>query len=1317
MRRFPEGFQVRVNGRTQLNWRFGIRRGVQLAVVVVTWLGLSPSFASQTIRVGKGSAKTDPAKTDPAKTDSAKVDARSAEAFFENEIRPLLHDRCIKCHGSRKQESGLRLDGRQRVLQGGDSGPAAVSGRPGESLLMRVVRRGGDVKMPPREPLDPREVDALERWVRLGLPWSPAGSGSGDSGVFLSFRSGAISDRERRFWSFQPIVRPEPPKVKDRDGWARTVMDRFILAGLEQRGLSPVSDASKRTLLRRVTFDLIGLPPTPEETRDYVDDGSSGAFERVVDRLLRSRHYGERWGRHWLDVVRYADTAGETADYPTTQSWRYRNWVIDAFNRDKPYDEFVREQVAGDILAGSAPREQYGELMTATGFLAVSRRFGFGVEAEQFLTIQDTIDTMGQAVLGLTLGCARCHDHKFDPINAADYYAWYGIFDSSSYSLSGDEKTKKERRLYPGVPSEEVDALEARHAASLGKLDAQVKKLEAERKDLEAMMSTVARGDPGFESQELDMRPGAPWSAHENARIVASAQSPFRNVFPEGSRGIEFPQTDENNHFGKQLRPPRTPVSAPRIFFNIDFRNLPQENASDGKGAYRLYLGRGPGNSAAVEMGATATSFSIRDGDAYRPVRKLDPGRWYSLQVVLDLRTKTYSGSVGHPGDVTRFEKAAFTIGWDGTIDQFFVDRYGPVPGVSPARQFDNFALRATEFLPVDRIAEDDGQTLHPDRLERYLGKRRLHVPVKNDGGNQGFHVWRRVEPLPTVGMNVTDGTLTVPGTVPPGRVAVHPAQKKGAAILWRSPLDGRVRISGKTSDAHDCGNGIEWFIDHLSARGLTSLAEGAVGRDGEQIFEAVSGGKLDDVEVRAGDCVQLVISPRGDYGCDLTLVDLRIEEIEGERAWDLVADVAGRFHASNPQADRLGNAEIWSFLAVSPDRAQSFASSGAFSISVSEIPTKRRRVAELAAKLEMLRPRRDALGVSGAYPRIYGVVEKESPADVKIHLRGDPEKLGRVVARRNLEILGSDALESPKTTSGRLDLARWLTRPENPLTARVMVNRIWQYHFGPGLVETANDFGTRGRRPSHPALLDWLAAEFVENGWSIKYMHRLILRSRVYQLASSPSSSHGARGWLPPREEIERTRLFGRFSRRRLEAEALRDAMLAISGRLDRTPGGPHPFPPAEKWGYSQHAPFYAMYPTDRRSVYLMTQRLKRHPFLALFDGADTNASTARRTETTTPTQALFLLNNEFVHQQAAAFATRLLEAVPKDEDRVRLAYDCALGRLAPARDIDRSLRFLARYRERLGAAGVPESTREADAWAAFARTLLVRNEFLFVE
>ena len=425
-------------------------------------------------------------------------DAKS-EAFFEAQIRPILAGTCFRCHGGERVSGGLRVDSRQGLLEGGDSGPAIIPGDPGRSLLLQAIQRQADVSaMPPAQDqaLTALQVQAIRDWISAGVYWPAA------AGVFES----------AGHWAFQPIGDPIVP-TQDTP-WCQNEIDAFVLRTLRAARLQPKVRADRRTLLRRVTFDLTGLPPTPEELQDFEQDSAPDAFLKVIDRLLAASAYGEKWGRHWLDVVRYADTAGETADYPVPEAWRYRNYVIDAFNSDLPFDQFVREQIAGDILAQQSDGVRFAEQTTATGYLALSRRFGFDSENYHHLTIHDTIDSVGQTFLGLSLGCARCHDHKFDPVSTREYYALYGIFDSSRYPFPGSEQKQRVRSLAPLVPPGQAAQGWRDHIRQTGDLAHRLTALQ--RVAPAAVLRSLSEPDGDFELQApaaggSNGIPVAPW--------------------------------------------------------------------------------------------------------------------------------------------------------------------------------------------------------------------------------------------------------------------------------------------------------------------------------------------------------------------------------------------------------------------------------------------------------------------------------------------------------------------------------------------------------------------------------------------------------------------------------------------------------------------------------------------------------------------------------------------------------------------------------------------------------------------------------------
>jgi hypothetical protein len=774
------------------------------------------------------------------------------EDFFEARVRPLLAKRCYECH-RRKAEGGLRLDSLQAILKGGGSGPAIVVGAANKSLLWQVVSgEHADISMPPEDRLKASEVKVLEKWIATGAHWpkalpSAAATPDGDG----------ITASERAFWSFQPIINPPIPRIEGK--WGVNPIDAFVARQHISRGLAANESARPRTLIRRLTFDLTGLPPTPQEIanfeRAFVRDSQS-AYAELIDRLLASRHYGERWGQHWLDLVRYADTAGDASDYPIPEAYKYRNYVIDAFNNDKPYDQFVREQIAGDQMPGD-DAEGTWQRVIATGYIAISRRIGVSPHGQRHITIEDTLNNLGKTFLGLSVGCARCHDHKFDPIPTADYYALYGIFNST---------------IYP--------------------------------------------------------------------------------------------------HAGAEHRPYRS-----------DF-------------VYRI------GNQQADKVLAS-----------YR--KKMEP--WLKK------------------------ERAAF---------------------------------------------------------ERYRDFQRK--PVNVPGYNRD--------------------------------------------VAW--------------------------------------------------------------------------------------------QEVLGLR--DEIRKVAETF----------------------PDLQLAFAAS------------------------------------------------EGDPGDVHIQEQGDPKSRGRLVRRGFLQVLGGQTLAEDESRSGRLQLAEWIAGPENPLTARVMANRLWHHHFGRGLVVTTSDFGVRGTEPSHPELLDFLASYLIDNGWSIKQLHRLIVGSRAYRMSSDDVAANAT---IDPEN-----RSLWRGNRRRLDAEQLRDSILVFSDQLDRSPGQAHPFPHRLTYFYRQHEPFVGDFQSNRRTIYLFRQRIRKNRFLDMFDGPDGNLHIGTRRPTTTSLQSLYLMNSGFIDEQSRRIAERILASSDAHAEQADWAYRSIFGRSPLAEEIQATKEQIDRIAQQVSD---DAGDKTHLAWSSMIRAMLCSNEFIFVD
>lgn len=819
---------------------------------------------------------------------------------FLRDIDPIFRVNCRGCHGASQQSSGLRLDLREAAMAGGYSGPAIKSGDSAGSLIIRMVSGGGKVKMPPAGPrLKPEQVAILSRWIDEGAVWP-------------STLSAPPTVRSRNtHWSYQPIARPQVPTINTVH-FVRNPIDAFIMARLEQDGISPSVEADRHTLIRRLSLDLIGLPPSLEEVKDFLADDRPDAYERVVDRLLQSPHYGEKWARHWLDLARYADSDGYEKDLPRPSAWRWRRWVIDSLNKDLPFDKFTVEQIAGDLLPDATVEQR-----VATGFHRNSlvNREG-GIDREQLRVEQavDRANTLGSVWLGLTVGCAQCHDHKYDKISQKEYYQLFAFFN----------------------PAEDIE-VEAPLPGEIGPYLRNLKEYQEKRRKLVK--------EYGVEPLQKEWEP----------RVIEASRNP---------------------------------------------------------------------------------------------------------------------GKYGGDWDL------AWTVLW-------------------------------------------------------------------ND-------------------------------------------ERK---ILLKNQSDRTRKESDKLTDHF-----LEWYSAVVSKERYAEL-----------------------------------------------------------------------------------------------------------------------KFKELREKLTKLREMYPALTEAS------GIVDMPSPPKSHVLLRGDFRNPGTVVQPDVLAVLNPlNAGSKPN----RLDLAHWIIAKDNPLTARVAVNRMWQAFFGTGLVSTPSDFGIRGEKPTHPQLLDWLATEFRDSGWSVKHMHKLIVESATYRQSSRA------------RKELDNidpaNRLLARQSRLRLEAELLRDSVLVVSGLLDRNIGGPSIRPPLPagliKLGFGN----FVKWPENtgperyRRGLYIFFQRTVPYPQLMMFDAPDSNVSCPKRERSTTPLQALNLLNDPVFFEAAQAMAAGLWrENLGSNANRLDTAFRSALSRSPSVVEKDRMLSFLEQQRNRflqeptLAAAlfaGKLEGASDAEmaAWIVLSRSILNLDEFL---
>ncbi len=968
----------------------------------------------------------------PTATSTARAAGLASEAggtdFFENRIRPILVEHCYSCHSaqSEKVRGGLLLDTREGLLKGGETGPAIVPGDPEKSLLIRAVRYADEhLHMPPKgQRLSPDQVADLESWIRLGAPDPRTSRGGVTSGPTAS----------AAHWAFQPVRPPAIPAVKD-SAWIQSPIDAFVLAALESKGLTPSATADRRTLIRRASFDLLGLPPPPEEVAEFLADQSADAMAKVVDRLLASPRFGERWGRHWLDVARYADTKGyvfeEERRYP--YSYTYRDYVIRAFNEDLPYNRFVVEQIAADLL----PLGEDKRPLAALGFLTLGRRF----LNDPHDIIDDRIDVVTRGMMGLTVTCARCHDHKFDPVPSQDYYSLYGVFASCS-------EPSEKPLLGPNVSSKLF-------AEYLTEQKKRAEELQAFQETEEAKALSQVRQRSGdyllaaYEAQRLA----------NGERVEGLARE--RKLHPGTVRRWMANLADRSKSV-------HDPIFAPWFAF----AKLPEK-----------------------EFAAQAKEVALR--------LTVGPVSTHRLNALI-----AWAFAGDPPGSMKEV-----------------AERYGKV------------------FADLEKRWRETTAARKPE-------------PAVGTGG------------IPASATAFTD-----------------PSLEECRQVLY---------------------------------------------------------GAESPTQVPASEIVRLFDVPIGQ-----------------------------------------------------------------------KVRALRRKVDELDATHP------------GAPPRAMALQDNATPSNPRVFQRGNPNNPGPEVPRQFLHVVAGEKRRPFQKGSGRLELAEAIASRDNPLTARVMVNRVWMHYFGAGLVRTPSDFGVRSDPPSHPELLDHLAWQFMEEGWSLKKLHRRIMLSHVYQQATD---DHPRSAQIDPNNL-----LLGRMSRRRLDFEATRDTLLATVGQLDLHSGGravditTEPFP-------------------TRRTVYGFIERQNLPGLFRVFDFASPDTTNPQRFLTTVPQQALFMLNSPFVVQQARQFLERPeFRAGGKTEDRVRALYQTAYQRDPTPEEVDLARRFIQSQTAASGAlvdspvgptgsgsasgtvavvgkakpnsSSPKETVHPLSAWEKYAQVLLMSNELVFVD
>lgn len=1172
------------------------------------------------------------------KLDPAKVE------FFETKIRPVLVEHCYKCHGDKTAaiKGGLRLDFRSAILKGGESGTSVVVGKPEESLLIEALKYEG-LEMPPKGKLPARVIADFEHWVRSGLV---------DPRTGTEIKKKKIDfEKAGKFWSFRPIVKPDVAKLARQlgDEFKGTEIDTFIAGRQQAAKISANGKADRRVLLRRAYFDLIGIPPTPEQIHAFLKDESPNAFAGVINQLLESKHYGERWGRHWLDVARYGEDQAHTfkaRKYP--RGYYYRDWVINALNQDMPYDKFLKAQIAGDLIQDDKQHER----MAALGIFALGPvYYAENVEKAKAAADEwdDRVDTLTRGVLGLTLACARCHDHKYDPVTMEDYYGLAGIFASSKY---------QER------PIVGPEVVAKRQAA-----DEQVK-----RADLAIARYLMEQGRllrPDLASQIPDYVVAA-WTAINIAKTARNDKKVFKQVA-------------QKNKLSETL------VRRWRDYLRSKSKKAEPETELLQKW-FELLAAEDKKTDLSKNVAQTALVRAIGE-----QLRK-------AVQAQLPRRDQLFQQFGVNVAFVNATDRAVVPTGVF-PLGNLFDDSASV--GLNSAVATDRFkAVATTKSLGVDRVSHGWGTRtkIAPD-VEFDFGKlgsdTQTFGAIVNDG-------WHADGPLQTLGKSLRKRTRQEQGIGMHANalISFDLDEIRSAGLMPSDQkLVFKIDRAGINDDAFGSGASCHLAVvlskPHKDKAVSDAIIAGFVNGQAVEVdvndFTYYFSGAIPEPMQAIGKffSLSLKIPPDAKH---LTLITTGAGEPNDNSISSDHAVFSGARLELDPLPKSQNTADQKTVATVAATAAQDrngaillsrmLYDEGLLAIPVKEaekhLPeTAKRSLLQKRKEQAELKQQAQAIQVAMAHS-----LNEGSGTDLAIYLQGNPAKHGEIAPRAMPAILtfGKKVPFNP-TGSGRLELAEAVASAKNPLTARVIVNRVWAAHFGTGIVRTTSNFGILGERPSHPELLNCLAAQFIENGWSLKQLHRDIMLSDAYQRSSEYRADMA--------EADPENRQLWRMNRRRLEIEPWRDGMLAVSGELDETLGGP-----------SKRL-------TDagnkRRTVYGFISRHRLDELLRLFDFPDPNITAASRTVTTVPLQQLFVLNSDFMSQRAKALASRLSKLdVDTDGARIRYGYELIYGREADDVEMQLATNF------------VTSATKDGDRLSRFeqlALILLSANEFMFVD
>ncbi|MFO1482733.1 MAG: DUF1553 domain-containing protein [Verrucomicrobiaceae bacterium] len=1078
------------------------------------------------------------------------VESDAAKLFHE-QVAPILVKNCLECHNDVTTKGGLNLETLDTVLKGGDDGPAITPGKAAQSSLYTMIvpeSAGEKPEMPKKKPaLSAAEAELIKQWIDMGAVWPK-------EIVLKEKPKGDVTH-----WAFHPLKASKHVSI-----------DAFIDEKLREKGLVMNPPADARTLIRRASFDLTGLPPTPEEVaafeKEFGQDPAS-SIQHLIDRLLASPRYGERWARHWLDVVRFAESHGFEMNRARPNAWPYRDYVINALNDDKPYDQFVREQIAGDQLGADE----------GTGFLVAGawdqvKGQDPVLRANQRADeMHDIVSTTGSTFLGLTMGCARCHDHKFDPVSQIDYYRMRGIFEGVQHA---------ERELKPGDAEERL------------------KKAEAVRLEIAAIDSSLSRFQPKAQlTKRVLVDDDLPPPTKPDAVGCVQIEQPTNGKPIEYSPGTEIGQASDPG----------------------DSTRLPNLGES-----YRYW------SAKTDEPGNDFFSWNPRVSGKQRIW--LSWGTWTThardARYILDL-----------DGDAnTKDDQKEIAV-----VDQSkFADSSGAIP---QQKRWSGFRYAGTHALTKDSIL--------------ILRSGKFGGPTVADA----------------VLFEESDGSQ--PASQPHLRAPVtHLANRESYDAVKAKFLRFTIRA---TTGGQPCIDELEVF---------------STGKQPRNVALASYGSKVtaSDVFVDGGNPIhQIAHANDGLYGNAKSWISknagqgwLQIEfpheETINSIVWSRDRGEKGKVYQDRLATDYVVevslDAKEWKAVASSADRLPA-----EYRDRIRDIPTLSGVASDNTAEVKKHSERRAALQRElkelTSFPMAYlGKFEQPGPT-FRLH-RGDPMMPKEEVPPGAPAQFGAK-LDLPKDApeaDRRVAFAKWLTDPKNPLTTRVMMNRLWHYHFGTGIVDTPSDLGFNGGKPSHPELLDWLAGEFMKRGWSLKEMHRLIMNSKAYR-QSSDANDAGLKA-------DSGSRLLWRFPTRRIEAEPLRDTILAVSGVLDLTMGGPgfDLFEPNDNYVkvYQSKQEFGA--DTFRRMIYQSKPRVQLDDTFGAFDVPDAGQIAPRRTSSTTPLQALNFLNSKFAMQQAGLFAARIEKEAGKAAGaQVKRAFQLAYQRDPRADELDVSTKLISQH------------------------------------